>query len=107
MVGRALSVSSGRLLSAESKGDTQKAETSCEKFFRPFDMHGYRRRFPDLWAGFLKAHFNDNPALIALMFSVTERTAKNWLGGIGSPRPEFVMKAVKHIPAAAILLEAA
>ena len=90
-----------------AKAGTSDREASSEKFFRPFDMHGYRRRFPDLWAGFLRAHFNGNANLIAAMFSVTERTAQNWLNGVGSPRPEFVMKAVKHIPAASVLLEAA
>ncbi len=69
-------------------------------------MHGYRRCFPDLWAGFLRANFRDAQH-VAFMFSVTERTALNWLNAIGSPRPEFVMKAVKHIPGAAMLLEAA
>jgi len=86
--------------------DTEMHEASSEKFFRPFDMHGYRRKFPDLWAAFLTAHFRDAQH-VAFMFGVTERTAQNWLHGIGSPRPEFVMQAVKHIPSARAMLEAA
>ena len=81
-------------------------EASLEKYFRPFDMHGYRRCFPDLWREFLRSHFRDAQH-VAFMFSVTERTAQNWLNATGSPRPEFVMKAVKHIPGAQMLLEAA
>jgi hypothetical protein len=85
---------------------TAAPEASSEKFFRPFDMHGYRRKFPDLWAAFLTAHFRDAQH-VAFIFSVTERTAQNWLHGIGSPRPEFVMQAVKNIPGAAMMLEVA
>lgn len=85
---------------------TAPREASSEILFRPFDMHGYRRRFPDLWRLFLRSHFRDAQH-VAFMFSVTERTAQNWLHGVGSPRPEFVMKAVKHIPGAAMLLDAA
>ena len=81
-------------------------ETSYEKSFRPFDMHGYRRRFPDLWRVFLRAHFRDAQH-IAYMFSVTERTAQNWLNCVGAPRPEFVLQAIRHIPAARAMLEAA
>ncbi len=73
-------------------------------FARPFDLHGYRRRFPDLWAGFLKAHFQ-GATHIAFVFGVTERCAQNWLNGVGSPKPEFVMMALKNIPAAQSLLD--
>ncbi len=81
-------------------------ETSSEKYFRPFDMDGYRRRFPDLWATFLRTNFRDANH-IAFMFSVTERTAQNWLHGTNAPRPEFVLAVVKHMPAAAMLVNAA
>ena len=87
--------------------DTATAEASLEKSFRPFDMHGLRRSFPDLWAEFLKANFRD-ARHVAFMFDVTERTAQNWLHGSNSPRPEFVLKVVKRMPIeAAMLLGAA
>lgn len=88
------------------KVNAEPQEASSEIFFRPFDMHGLRRALPDTWADFLKSHFRDAQH-VAFMFGVTERTATNWLNRVGAPRPEFVLKAVKHIPGAIVLLEAA
>lgn len=107
MVGRFASASAAPVLS-QDQGGTDEPETSYEKFFRPFDMHGYRRRFPELWAGFLRAHFRDAQH-IAFMFSVTDRTAQNWLNCVGSPRPEFAIAAVARFPGAlqALIGEAA
>ena len=83
---------------------TSPAETSSEIYFRPFDMHGYRRSFPDRWAAFLKTNFRD-AGHIAFMFSVTERTAQNWLHCTNAPRPECVLAAIEKIPAAAMLVQ--
>lgn len=89
------------------KGGTECAETSSEKPFRPFDMHGLRRSFPDVWAKFLRLNFRD-ARHVAYMFDVTERTAQNWLHATNAPRPEFVLTVVKRMPlAAAMLLGAA
>lgn len=84
------------------------SKTISEKFFgRPFDMRGYRTHLPEKWAAFLKEHFNGDVRLISFMFGVTEKCAQNWLHGIGSPRPEFVLIAICKIPEATMLLEAA
>jgi hypothetical protein len=84
------------------------AGAAPEKFFgQPFDLHHYRTVFPDVWMRFLHMHFRDH-IHVAFMFSVNERTARNWWEGVGAPRPEAALIAVKHIPgAASFLLEAA
>lgn len=47
----------------------------------PADLHGIRRRLPDEWAAFLRAHFNGNVRLIRAFFGCDEKTARDWLSG--------------------------
>lgn len=83
------------------------AEAAGEYSGRPFDLHRYRRLFPDRWAAFLRAHFHDS-VHVAYVFGVSDRTARNWWDGIGAPRAEMALAACKHIPGAAqYLTEAA
>lgn len=67
---------------------------------RAFNADQYRTMFPDQWSGFLKAHFRGDPALIAVFFDVTPRTAENWLTGISRPTGDRVALAATADPAA-------
>ena len=40
-----------------------------------------RRRLPDEWAAFLRAHFNGNVQMIRSFFDCDEKTARDWLHG--------------------------
>lgn len=68
-----------------------------------FDIWGLRRKFPERWRGFLRAHFQ-NPVHVAFFFSVDEKTARNWWEGTGSPRVEYVLVAIEHVPGARQML---
>ena len=85
--------------------------TSCEKFggkvARPFDMHGYRRSFPEQWKAFLRAHFK-SPVHVAMFFDMNDTTtARHWWNGTNAPMAHFVMHAVDKIPDAIKFLRAA
>ena len=56
------------------------ADLSLGDFPHPVDLHGIRRRLPEQWAGFLRAHFQ-NAAHIAAFFDVDHKTARDWLHG--------------------------
>jgi len=77
----------------------------CSETFsgRPFDVYAFRRVLPDQWRNLMRAHFT-SAVHVAYVFSVDEKTARNWWDGIGSPRAEFALAAVKHIPGAAVHL---
>ena len=66
---------------------------------RPFNMDGFRRTFPSKWADFLRAHFRD-ARHVAFAFSVDDKTARNWLAGITSPRAEVALYVVATHPGA-------
>lgn len=61
-----------------------------EYFARPLDPYEMRRRFPEWWAGYLRAHYRGDARLIALVFGVTAATAGNWLSEACAPRADVV-----------------
>lgn len=67
---------------------------------KPFDMHAYRRAFPDLWSRFLRAHFR-NPVEVAMFFDMSDTTtARHWWNGTNAPMGHFVAVALDRIPGA-------
>lgn len=64
---------------------------SYEMFFRPrpVDLHGFARAFPDRARAYFRAT-GMTPAQIAVAFSVSERTAMNWLEGVSRPTGDKV-----------------
>lgn len=75
---------------------------SCGEFPAefPVDLHRFRAVFPDRWAALLRHHFNGDLLRIQTFFGVSERTARDWLGGVSAPAGPFVALACVSIPGA-------
>lgn len=72
-----------------------------EKFSgQPFDVWTLKRVVPDRWSAFLHKAFTSH-VHVAYIFSVDEKTARNWWEGIGAPRAEYVLAAINGIEGAA------
>lgn len=67
---------------------------------RRADPRAFQHLYPDLWHGFLKAHFR-NSVEVAAFFDVTEKTARLWMEGCNAPRGWAVAYAVTRLPTAA------
>lgn len=63
-----------------------------------FDPYRYRAEFPDLWAGYLRAHFR-SPEAVAAAFDVRFQTALNWWQGAHRPSGDKVALAALADPA--------
>jgi hypothetical protein len=74
----------------------------------PADVWGIKRTSPSRWAEFLRAHFRDS-VHVAFTFGVSERTARDWLNEISTPRMPHVVLAFAAEPVSArrILIERA
>lgn len=72
-----------------------RAAASCGEL--PVDLHRMRAVFPDRWQAFIKANFRDLQH-IQFFFGVSERTAREWRDGVGSPRAEAALYAVSRFP---------
>jgi hypothetical protein len=70
------------------------------------DRAKYRANFASLWAGMLRQNFENNVEAAAF-FGVTERAVLNWMHETANPSGWIVAYAVKNIPGAAMMLEAA
>ena len=66
----------------------------------PADLHGFRRVFPDRFAGLIRSHISTSPTHIAAFFSIDERTARDWLAGKSAPSGPFVAIVCARIPGA-------
>lgn len=64
-----------------------------------FDLHRAGAAFPDQWMAFLHAHFA-SPVAVAFHFGVTERAAAKWWEGVGGPRGDKVVVALRTVPGA-------
>lgn len=73
---------------------------------RPFDVWAVKRVLPDQWRALLRSYFR-NHIEVAYAFSVDEKTARNWWEGVGCPRSEIALAAIRNIPHAAKILGAA
>lgn len=73
---------------------------------RVCDPLAIRRKHPEHWMAFLRAHFRD-PVHVRFAFSVDDKTARNWWEGKFSPQGWAVEFALKSIPNAASWLRAA
>ena len=63
---------------------------------RGLDPYRMAAHFPDLWAGYLAAHYR-RAEDVAVVFDVTYRTACNWLSGVSRPTGDKVMlEAMEH-----------
>lgn len=77
------------------------AQRRSEKFSgQPFDIWTMKRVVPDRWRAFLHGSFTSH-VHVAYIFSVDEKTARNWWEGIGAPRAEYVLAAINGVPGAA------
>jgi hypothetical protein len=71
------------------------------------NLHAMRCKFPGLWAAFVRAHFRD-VTHAAYALGVTERTARGWWEGAGSPSaPVLAAIEDRHPGAILALLRAA
>lgn len=66
----------------------------------PADLHGLRRRLPDEWAAFLRAHFKADVQLIEVFFGVDRKTAKDWLAGKHGVNGAPLLLLIRNNPAA-------
>ena len=66
----------------------------------PVDLHRFRSLFPDRWAQLLKDHFGGDLLTIQFTFGVSERQARDWLGGKNAPSGPFAVIACAKIPGA-------
>lgn len=66
----------------------------------PADLHGIRRKLPNEWAGFLKAHFNGDIGLITAFFEVDGKTARDWLSGKHGVNAAPLLKLLRKEPKA-------
>lgn len=73
---------------------------------RPCDPHAIRRKFPEKWSGFLRAHFRD-AVEVAYVFSVDAKTARLWWEGSTGPQGWAVDFAHRTFPNARKWMEAA
>ena len=97
-----------RSIAVQDHPATAQGGKSSGKFAasKPFDMHGYRRAFPDLWSSFLRAHFR-NPVEVAFFFDMADTTtARHWWNGTNAPMAHFVAVAIDRIPGALQFLRA-
>lgn len=62
-----------------------------------FDPYRMRREMPDLWAGYLGAHYG-SPVRVVEAFGVTFQTACNWLEGAGRPTSDKVACDIVQFP---------
>ena len=62
----------------------------------PANLHGMRRCFPELWASFLRAHFQ-GATHVAAFFDVDHHTARAWLAGKHGANGPAVLYAVQRI----------
>lgn len=66
---------------------------------KAFDLVQFYADFPDRWMEFLRAHF-PSPIAVAFHFGVSERAAEKWWHGIGGPRGDKVLVALRTVPGA-------
>ena len=64
------------------------------------DPHAIRRKHPERWATFIRAHFQSITA-VSHTFGVDYNTAKHWWLGTGAAQGWAVEYAIKAIPTAA------
>lgn len=57
-----------------------------------FDPRGFRARFADLWAEFLRENYR-NPEEVAVSYGVRYQTAVNWWQGANRPSGDVVALA--------------
>lgn len=57
-----------------------------------FDPAAMRRKFPDIWAAFLREHYR-NTEEVAVSFQVRHQTACNWWQGTNRPTGDKVAVA--------------
>lgn len=67
------------------KATASDAVTSAGIYSRRCDPHVIRRKFPEKWSGFLRAHFR-NTVEVAYVFSVDAKTARHWWEGSYGPQ---------------------
>jgi len=92
---------------ASAESDTAAAAgVSPGIYSRRCDPHAIRRKFPEKWMGFLRAHFRD-PVEVAYVFSVDEKTARHWWHGTTGPQGWAVEFAHQQFPDAGKWMEAA
>lgn len=70
------------------------------------DPYAARRRFPELWARFLRESFR-NHVQVAAVFGVSEKTARLWWEGTTAPQGWAVSWARDAIPGADRMLRMA
>ena len=95
-----LSVSSSAVPFADAETDnTDTGAASFGKFSNGCDPHEIRRKHPERWRGFLRAHYPDVTA-VKYAFSVDYNTAKHWWNGTNAPQGWAVEYALKAVPGA-------
>ncbi len=102
---RAASGSSGGSIAVLEKPNAQIAVTSAGIYSRRCDPLAIRRKFPERWMGFLRAHFS-GPVEVAYVFSVDPKTARHWWEGSYGPQGWAVEFAHRAVPGARTFLEA-
>jgi hypothetical protein len=66
---------------------------------RRCDPHDVRRKYPDRWQTFLKAHFR-SATEVGFVFGVDHKTARNWWEGSTGPQGWAVEYACREVPGA-------
>jgi hypothetical protein len=74
---------------------------NCRAGLDPYET---KRRFPQLWAQFIRDNFRDSTQAAAA-FGVNERTARLWMEGTNAPQGWAVRYALGAYPQAVKLLE--
>lgn len=68
-----------------------------KSFTKVLDPYRMRVEFPDLWAGYLRAHF-PNPEAVSVAFGVTFQSACNWWNATHRPSGDKVALAALRDP---------
>jgi hypothetical protein len=104
--GSPASVALARSQAVLAKVNAPDAVTSAGIYSRRCDPHAIRRKFPEKWSGFLRAHFRDHVE-VAYVFSVDAKTARHWWEGSYGPQGWAVDFAHRQFPNARQWMDAA